>query len=249
MGDQPERDLGVRLAGHDCLPPGPVCPPHIPLTSAVGRAQIRSSVLYPASPLAARLCPASASQRFLVEWQPGEHLPLRRAQRLYAVVETWQGDPAVGIVQAGQQRGERVQRVRHPAAERARVQVGVRTGQVDLARRSGRACRCTWTAHPRPTSLCREMTITSQRSASRRARSSSAKCGDPDSSSPSIRNFSPTGGAMRCRGREAGPQAQRVKEHLALVVGGAAGESWPSRSTGSNGGESHSLSGSTGWTS
>ena len=37
------------------LPPGPVCPPHMPLTSAVGRAQIRSSVLNPDSPAAARL--------------------------------------------------------------------------------------------------------------------------------------------------------------------------------------------------
>ncbi len=44
------------------LPPGPVWPPHMPLISAVGRAQVRSRVLKPASPAAAPLWPASASQ-------------------------------------------------------------------------------------------------------------------------------------------------------------------------------------------
>ena len=46
------------------LPPGPVWPPHMPLTSAVGRAQTRSRVLKPASPAVAPLLPASASQPF-----------------------------------------------------------------------------------------------------------------------------------------------------------------------------------------
>ena len=47
--------LACASLGMTVLLPGPVCPPHIPLTSAVGRAQIRSSVLNPASPAAARL--------------------------------------------------------------------------------------------------------------------------------------------------------------------------------------------------
>ncbi len=46
------------------LPPGPVWPPHMPLISAVGRVQTRSSVPYPDSPAAAPLLPASASQAF-----------------------------------------------------------------------------------------------------------------------------------------------------------------------------------------
>jgi hypothetical protein len=46
------------------FPPGPVWPPHRPLISAVGRHQIRSSVLKPDSPAAAPLWPASASHSF-----------------------------------------------------------------------------------------------------------------------------------------------------------------------------------------
>jgi len=58
------------------LPPGPVCPPHIPLISAVGRAQIRSSVLNPASPAAARLWPASSSQAC---WSNGSRANISRS--------------------------------------------------------------------------------------------------------------------------------------------------------------------------
>ena len=42
--------LACAALGMMVLEPGPVWPPHIPLTSAVGRAQIRSSVLKPCSP-------------------------------------------------------------------------------------------------------------------------------------------------------------------------------------------------------
>ena len=56
--------LACASFGMMVLPPGPVCPPQMPLTSAVGRAQIRSSVLKPRSPALAWLSPASASQDF-----------------------------------------------------------------------------------------------------------------------------------------------------------------------------------------
>ena len=56
--------LACASRGTIVLAPGPVWPPHMPLTSAVGRAQIRSRVLKPASPAVARLWPASASQSF-----------------------------------------------------------------------------------------------------------------------------------------------------------------------------------------
>jgi len=42
--------LACAALGMMVLPPAPVCPPHMPLTSAVGRAQIRSSVVKPCSP-------------------------------------------------------------------------------------------------------------------------------------------------------------------------------------------------------
>ena len=42
--------LACAAFGMIVLEPGPVCPPHMPLTSAVGRAQIRSRVLKPCSP-------------------------------------------------------------------------------------------------------------------------------------------------------------------------------------------------------
>ena len=58
------------------LPPGPVCPPHIPLTSAVGRAQIRSSVLNPAFARRGTAVAGLVKPRLLIERQPGEHLPL-----------------------------------------------------------------------------------------------------------------------------------------------------------------------------
>jgi len=56
--------LACAARGMMVLLPGPVCPPHMPLISAVGRAQIRSSVLKPCSPWAAPLSPASASHCF-----------------------------------------------------------------------------------------------------------------------------------------------------------------------------------------
>ena len=56
--------LACAALGMIVLEPGPVWPPHMPLISAVGRAQIRSRVLKPSSPYSAPLCPASASQFF-----------------------------------------------------------------------------------------------------------------------------------------------------------------------------------------
>ena len=94
-----------------------------------------------------------------------------------------------------------------------------------------------------------EITIMSQLSRSARLRSKPTKCGEPDSSSPSIRNFSETGGAVPggrgaggrgAGGRGAGgaragavpagsprpgkPAGRGVQEDLALVVRGAPAE-------------------------
>ena len=69
----------------------------------------------------------------------------------------------------------------------------------------------------------------------------------PTSSSPSIRNFSLTGSLPVVF--EPGLGAFDVREHLPLVVGGAAGVEIAVAAVGSNGGEIHSASGSGGCTS
>ncbi len=94
-----------------------------------------------------------------------------------------------------------------------------------------------------------ETTITSQASRSRSRRSRSAKCVEPDSSSPSTISLSVTGGAAAsCAASQAlVPSAWNSTWPLSSEAPRAS--SWPSRSTGSNGGESHSSSGSTGCTS
>ena len=104
-----------------------------------------------------------------------------------------------------------------------------------------------------------EMTIMSQLSWSARLRSKSAKCGDPDSSSPSIRNFSETGGAApggvapeaalpspAALPLAAARQARRprvCKRTWPLSSEAPRPRIWPSRSAGSNGGEYHSAEG------
>ncbi len=70
--------LACASRGTIVLPPGPVWPPHMPLISAVGRAQIRSIVLKPASPVAAPLLPAVVSQAFSSNGSLAEQLPLGR---------------------------------------------------------------------------------------------------------------------------------------------------------------------------
>ena len=68
------------------------------------------------------------------------------------------------------------------------------------------------------------ITMTSGFSSSLRFSSSAAKFGEPDSSSPSISIVSETGGASCVARGQQGADAERVEEHLALVIGGAAAE-------------------------
>ena len=65
-------------------------------------------------------------------------------------------------------------------------------------------------------------TTTSQSRRSRRSASRSSKFGEPDSSSPSIRNFRVTGGRVAAGGGQVGAEAKQVEQQLALVVGCAA---------------------------
>jgi hypothetical protein len=90
-------------------------------------------VLKPASPTAARDLAGPGQPVLLVERQLGEPGPLLVGQRDHRVVEPGDGDPAVLVVQRGQQPGQRGQRVGDRAAERAGVQVDVRAVEVDLA--------------------------------------------------------------------------------------------------------------------
>ena len=93
------------------------------------------------------------------------------------------------------------------------------------------------------------ITITSQASRARSRRSSAAKCSEPDSSSPSTISLTVTGGAVA---PEAASAARTPREWMStwpLSSEAPRPSSRPSRSAGSNGGLSHSSSGSTGWTS
>ena len=136
------------------LPPGPVWPPHIPLISAVGRAQIRSRVLNPASPAAAPLCPASASH---ARSSNGSWLSVSLScaeSGVDVVVEPGQGDAAVArraarpagppARAAGWARRRRRSRNAGPAPARSRRS----------ARQSRPACPRTSTARPQPTWRC-----------------------------------------------------------------------------------------------
>ena len=93
------------------------------------------------------------------------------------------------------------------------------------------------------------ITITSQASRARSRRSRSAKCSEPDSSSPSMSSLMVTGGAAA---ELAASQARTPREWNStcpLSSEAPRPSSRPSRSAGSNGGLCHSSSGSTGWTS
>ena len=94
-----------------------------------------------------------------------------------------------------------------------------------------------------------ETTMTSQASRSARSRSSAAKCGEPDSSSPSTSSFRVTGGAVAPAAARQARSPSVCSSTWPLSSDAPRPNSTPSRSAGSNGGESHSLSGSTGWTS
>ena len=69
-----------------------------------------------------------------------------------------------------------------------------------------------------------DTTTTSHPSSSRCARSSSAKCGEPDSSSPSTTSLRLTAGDVRPVAARCAVEAQQVEEDLALVVGRAAAD-------------------------
>ena len=67
-------------------------------------------------------------------------------------------------------------------------------------------------------------TTTSQASRSAPlARAGAAKCGEPDSSSPSIEQLDGDGGGVPAGGGEVGAHAEQVEGDVALVVDGAAG--------------------------
>ena len=93
------------------------------------------------------------------------------------------------------------------------------------------------------------ITITSQASRSRSRRSRSAKCSEPDSSSPSTISLMVTGGASPPDAATAARTPSEWMSTCPLSSEAPRPSSRPSRSTGSNGGLSHSSSGSTGWTS
>ena len=104
----------------------------MPLTSAVGRAQTRSRVVYPASPWAA-VRPGRAQPARLVEGQLGEEFALAVGEFGDAVVEAGDRHPRVLVVQGGDQAGDLGGRVRYGAAEGAGVDVLVGAVQLDLA--------------------------------------------------------------------------------------------------------------------
>ena len=122
-----------------------------------------------------------------------------------------------------QPRHSSVSGLRHRAAERAGVQVAGRAAEVDLA--VGQAAH----AGARRSDVSRdhmpvsETTTTSQASRSGAPAAASAKCGEPDSSSPSTISLRLTAGLVAAGRRQVGAQAERVEADLALVVGGAAG--------------------------
>ena len=94
-----------------------------------------------------------------------------------------------------------------------------------------------------------EMTMTSQPSRSRSRRSSAAKCGEPDSSSPSISSLRVTGSVLALAAASAALVPSAWNSTWPLSSEAPLASSWPSCSAGSNGGLAHSSSGSTGCTS
>ncbi len=104
----------------------------MPLTSAVGRAQTRSSVEYPAS-LSRRPRLGGAQPGGLVEGQLGEEGPFGVGEVGDPVVEAGDRDAAVLVVEGGDQAGDLGGGVGDGAAERSRVDVLGGSVQLDLA--------------------------------------------------------------------------------------------------------------------
>ena len=96
-------------------------------------------------------------------------------------------------------------------------------------------------------------TTTSQASRSAFSFSSAAKCGEPDSSSPSMSSLTVTAGVSRPVAARCARMPSRWKATLPLSSMApracSSGPSGPSTRVGSNGGCTHSSGGSTGWTS
>jgi len=81
-----------------------------------------------------------------------------------------------------------------------------------------------------------ETTMTSQASVAARSRSSAAKCGEPDSSSPSISSFRVTGGAAAPDAARQARSPSECSSTCPLSSDAPRPSSLPSRSAGSNGG-------------
>ena len=133
VGDEPEAQLGPGLAGEHGLGPGP----GIAAEDAVDVAG-RPGPL----PLERRVAGLAVERRHaevglelgLGERQLGELGPLPVLQRPDGVVEAGDLDPAVGALEAGQDRRQGIERVGDGAAEGPRVEVAV--GPLDDAARS-----------------------------------------------------------------------------------------------------------------
>ena len=177
----------------------------------------------PASPDGGAAVAGRDQPGLLVERQLGEQVPLGRRQLHDLVVEAGQRDPAVVIMQVGEQVGQRLQRVGHGAAERAGVQVALGAVHVDLggddAAHAGAHRRDIGGPH-------------------RGVRDHDDIAGQPFALAPQqvgevdrarlLLAFDDQLDRDRRRGRlvggQPGGQAERVEQHLALVVGGAAGQ-------------------------
>ena len=130
-GTSRQLTLAWAWAGMIVFEPSPWKPPQIPLTSRVGRAPIRSSVVKPASPTSARR-PECVTPRLVVERQGGERLALPVRQADDVVIEARDADPPVRTLERRDDLGERVGRVLDRAAVRPRMEVDRRALDVDL---------------------------------------------------------------------------------------------------------------------
>jgi hypothetical protein len=194
------------------------------LISAVGRAQIRSSVLNPASPGAAMA--GLVEPRLLVKGQPGEHLPLGRRDAGHRVVEPGQRDPSVSVVQACQQFGQGVQRVRHRAAERSGVQITPGSAQIDVG--CGNAAHAG--AHRRHVGCPHRGVRDNDHVAAELFPPGLEQRGEvhrPGLLLALDQQLERDRWRVLPAGRQAGPHAEGMEEDLALVVGGAAGQQLP----------------------
>ena len=184
-----------------------------------------------------------------VERQPGEQFSFLLRQRQHAVVEPGQGDPAVVVVQAGQQARHRVQRVRHAAPERAGVQVAAWPGQRHLDR--GQPAHAG--AHGRHVGGPHGGIADHDHVAGQPLPLAPEQAGEVLGAGLLLALDDQLDRDRRRRARPARPGAARTprewKSTWPLSSEAPRASSRPSRSAGSNGGLSHSSSGSTGWTS